>query len=211
MTDPLQYYTARQLASRAAASGYAVLPARHMDLAGLVAYGYLVKIETNLPDNLALYTITDKGRTALGYPSNWIVHESDDNGCPLNFHVERCGDELHVDLTHPPYEADDNPESRVRYVCFDQEAVRASDGIRIHYDYTRDGYAIEQPNERLLGTETPHSYGAETVWTETAFVQSWACSTRDDRGDHTQADYDRADAEHREIVRRSHVSERQRP
>lgn len=50
--------------------------------------------------------------------------------------------------------------------------VRASDGIRIRYDFDRDGYVIAQPftKDKDMGTYTKQV----THWKETAFVQSWA-------------------------------------
>src|SRR6056297_2959422 len=53
--------------------------------------------------------------------------------------------------------------------------VRASDGIRISYDFERDGYVIEQPKYSEWESEEDYDergYG----WTEVAFIQSWALS-----------------------------------
>ncbi len=51
----------------------------------------------------------------------------------------------------------------------DISETRASDGIRIEYDFARDGYVIMQPT-KLSGRadEDP-----EEGWREVAFVQSW--------------------------------------
>ena len=53
--------------------------------------------------------------------------------------------------------------NKIKYLEFDQESVRASDGIRISYDYTRDGYKIEQRSDRENWSG----------WIEVAFIQSW--------------------------------------
>lgn len=197
MSDPVIYYTTKHLLSKAVATGYAVISSRYTDLERSVNAGWLTRLRADLPADLTLVCLTDKGRAALDGLQNWFVHE--DCGAPQNFEIWRYGDALHVDLGYPPYECDDNPEKRVRYVVVNQCAVRASDGIRIHYDYTRDGFAIEQPNERLTGTASPNIYGSETDWTETAFVESGACDTSGPDGP-TQEQYDLADAEHRAIV-----------
>lgn len=86
-----------------------------------------------------------------------------------NFHIERFnGDELHVTLTYP-----NTTEKGCRHVVFDQESVRASDGIRMHYDYERDGYVIEQ----MSHFECEHAEGDPACtpdWQEVAFIQAWA-------------------------------------
>ena len=68
------------------------------------------------------------------------VHKSD--YCSNNFHVTRRGDTLAVELTYPP--RNDEVIDRVTYVEVDQESVRASGGIRIHFDYERNGFVVEQ-------------------------------------------------------------------
>ena len=48
--------------------------------------------------------------------------------------------------------------------------VRANDGIRIHYDFDRDGWVIEQPTRLEWEVDEkpdPH-------WKEVAFIQAWA-------------------------------------
>lgn len=61
--------------------------------------------------------------------------------------------------------------NKIKFVEIDQMSVRASDGIRVTYDYDRDGWSIQQP-KRLIG-----DIGASHVdykWTEVYFAQSWA-------------------------------------
>jgi len=91
--------------------------------------------------------------------------EAEYGGHPDNVRVERNGNEVHVDLVYPSYTPDEAPE-RCHYVVVNQESVRASDGVRLSYDYGRDGWVIEQPH---VNEET-----GDERWVETAFVQSWA-------------------------------------
>ncbi len=104
------------------------------------------------------------------------IRQSEYGGSKNNFHIERHDDTLSVELTYPP-RTSDNPNRQVRYVEFDQESVRASDGIRVSYDYERDGYVIEQASKFEWDA-------ADTVcdrdWQEVAFVQAWGRDTRDD-------------------------------
>ena len=48
--------------------------------------------------------------------------------------------------------------------------VRASDGVRISYDFDRDGWKIEQPMLHSWPSDDPV---CDPQWTEVAFVQSW--------------------------------------
>lgn len=50
--------------------------------------------------------------------------------------------------------------------------VRASDGIKIHYDFERDGYVVEQPYYIEIDKGT--YIDREQHWEETGFFQSWA-------------------------------------
>lgn len=50
--------------------------------------------------------------------------------------------------------------------------VRASDGIRVTYDYERDGYSIQQPF--IIEVDKGSFIDCEEHWEETAFLQSWA-------------------------------------
>ncbi len=101
------------------------------------------------------------------------IHESEYGGSPLNFHVNKYGAELHVDLTYPPYTNEDNKSDRCRYVVVNQEGIRGSDGVRLHYDYDRDGFMVEQPTTRYVKLRKGH-YDTVTDWTEVGFFKSWA-------------------------------------
>lgn len=91
------------------------------------------------------------------------IHESEYGGGSSNFHITKEGDTLSVELTYPPRSDEDNTKGQCRYVFIDQESVRASDGIRLYYDYDRDGWVIQQEAE--CGDDT---------WQEVAFIKSWA-------------------------------------
>lgn len=94
------------------------------------------------------------------------VHESEYGTGQNNFHVDKCEDLLSVVLTYPPYTDADNTNKQCRYVYVNQESVRASDGIRLHYDFQRDGIVIEQEPQDENGEVGP--------WQEVAFIKSWA-------------------------------------
>ena len=124
------------------------------------------------------------------------IHESEYGSSPFNFHVSKHGDELHVELTYPPWTDADNKNKQCRYIFVNQEAVRASDGIRLHYDYERDGFVVEQPRPRLIAIGD-NSYEDIEDWIEVAFLRSWQLNERDDVGMPSIEEYKRADAERR--------------
>lgn len=74
------------------------------------------------------------------------------------------GDTIRAELWYP------RCEGRPRYVEIDLVDVRASDGIRISYDFERDGWSIEQAS-----TFEWHADAAtyDYDWQEVAFVPSW--------------------------------------
>lgn len=86
-----------------------------------------------------------------------------------NVLISQYGDELAVTLTYPNH-------NLLKYVIFDQESTRGSDGIRISYDYDRDGYKIEQPTKTSFC-----SVDEKQVWVEVAFVQAWASSEEEEQ------------------------------
>ena len=67
-----------------------------------------------------------------------------------------------IELNYP------RSEGNVTHLQVDLNDVRASDGIRISYDFDRDGWIIEQPRFYMVGSEE------KIDWEETAFVESWA-------------------------------------
>lgn len=58
----------------------------------------------------------------------------------------------------------------IQHIVFNICDVRASDGIRISYDFGRDGYKIEQPTQ----LEWVIDEKVDMKWKEVAFIQSWA-------------------------------------
>lgn len=94
-----------------------------------------------------------------------IVDESD-------LLIERYSKNIYVTLMYPPWTDEEDDGTRARAVIVDQSSVRASDGIRISYDYKRDGYVIEQNTGVLDENENP-------VWVESAFIQAWARNIED--------------------------------
>jgi hypothetical protein len=59
--------------------------------------------------------------------------------------------------------------------------VRASDGIRLSYDYARDGYVVEQPKPKLVAVDhhgTP-CLAHEEDWIEVGFFGAWALDHRE--------------------------------
>jgi hypothetical protein len=74
------------------------------------------------------------------------------------------GDTCHIDLWYP------SVEGSVKYLDIGLIAVRASDGIRVSYDFDRDGWKIEQPS---VFKWAPEDKVCDLAWREVAFVQSW--------------------------------------
>lgn len=96
------------------------------------------------------------------------IRQSEYGDSPNNFHITRRGDVLSVELTYPNI-----IEKGVRFIEVDQESVRASDGIRLSYDYDRDGWVIQQPTKLCWDSEDT---AGDMGWKEVAFIQSWALS-----------------------------------
>lgn len=88
--------------------------------------------------------------------------------------VARRGDTINVALWYPPCDAE--PTGTARYIEVDLVAVRAADSFRVHYDFARDGYAVERPKRsRVLvkSTDTIDTYEERVEWVEEAFLPSW--------------------------------------
>ena len=128
------------------------------------------------------------------------IHESEYGESPMNFHVTKHDDVLRVELTYPPYKNEDNQNNQCRYFEINQESVRASDGIRIHYDYERDGFVVEQPQPRLRVTGE-NSYEQIDDWIEVGFFQSWKFNTWED-GQPSKEEWERAEAEYKTNTQR---------
>lgn len=74
------------------------------------------------------------------------------------------GDTVFVDMAYPRI-------NTIHFVGVGVEDVRASDGIRIGYDFERDGYVIEQPTKLEWDA---HDEKCDPLWKEVAFIKSWA-------------------------------------
>lgn len=62
-------------------------------------------------------------------------------------------------------------EQKINYLEVGLMAVRAADNIRIHYDFDRDGWAIEQASTFEWDSDDTE---LDDDWQEVAFVQAWA-------------------------------------
>lgn len=93
-------------------------------------------------------------------------------------------DTLSVEMKYPKI----SPHKFVEVGLID---VRAADGIRISYDYDRDGWKIEQAGRfRWKSEEDEREVGND--WKEVAFVEAWA---RLDMSDpELYSDYERDDS-----------------
>lgn len=87
--------------------------------------------------------------------------------------VTRDGEDVWVILRYPPWSYSGRDGKRAHRVVFDQESIRASDGIRISFDYRRDGYVIEQSTGAYDENE-------QLVWVESVFIKAWAKNVEDD-------------------------------
>lgn len=101
------------------------------------------------------------------------IRESEYGSSVNNVHIYRNTDTISVEITYPQI----SPEGSVQHVFVNQESVRASDGIRMHYDYDRDGWVIEQASRFTWGSTGPH----DEDWQEVAFIESWARKETDEQ------------------------------
>jgi len=106
------------------------------------------------------------------------IHEwpAEDEGD--NFDISRRDDTLLVELCYPPRTDEDHRKRfvegrgwQVTHIEIDQMSVRATDGIRLNYDYKRDGWVIEQASRFAWPLE---DQACDRDWQEVAFIQSWA-------------------------------------
>jgi len=73
---------------------------------------------------------------------------------------------IHINFWYP------NIENQIKEIKLGLAHVRASDGIKIHYDFERDGYVVMQP---FTIEEDKGSYiDCVEHWEETGFFKSWA-------------------------------------
>lgn len=93
------------------------------------------------------------------------IRTSEYGDSPNNVHITRRSDTISIGLTYPNIST-----CGIKFIEIDQESVWASDGIRITYDYGRDGWSIMQPMKLCWAAEDDV---CDMGWTETAFVTSW--------------------------------------
>ncbi len=79
--------------------------------------------------------------------------------------IQIRGNTVDIELMYP---RSDNHQSHVEVGLCD---VRAADSIRIHYDFDRDGWSIEQAS--TFQWESNDAV-CDPDWQEVAFVQAWA-------------------------------------
>jgi hypothetical protein len=88
------------------------------------------------------------------------------------YHRDDTTDTIGVDLFYPRL------EGHVTHIEIGLMDVRAADGIRVWYDFDRDGFVVEQPwTEEIEITQPGATYRSfDTVehWQEVGFFQSWA-------------------------------------
>lgn len=88
----------------------------------------------------------------------------------MNIELARVhGDTVAIDLFYPRIEA-------IKHIQVGLVDVRAADSIRIHYDFERDGYVIEQASTfEWDGNDAT----CDPDWQEVAFVTAWARKKED--------------------------------
>lgn len=73
-------------------------------------------------------------------------------------------DTIRVELAYP------RVEGAAKYVEVDLIDVRAADGVRLSYDFERDGWVIEQASTFEWEADDDK---CDPDWKEVAFVQAW--------------------------------------
>jgi len=94
------------------------------------------------------------------------ILESKYGNDPHNFHVTKNGNTLEIELTYPNI-----TKEGCTHVYVNQESVRASDGVRLHYDFARDGFVVEQASKFSWDVDDKI---CDPDWQEVAFIKSWA-------------------------------------
>ena len=87
----------------------------------------------------------------------------------MNFSATVRDNTLKIDLKYPDI-------NKIKYLEFNQESVRASDGIRISYEYDRDGYKIEQASKFQWDCDDTV---CDRDWQEVAFIPAWDREKKD--------------------------------
>ena len=85
--------------------------------------------------------------------------------------IEEDGLTAHVDIWYPEC------EGRPKFLNVGLIDVRASDGVRLHYDFERDGFVVEQPKPIVERVEEDGCIVCGEEWIEVGFFQSWRFNT----------------------------------
>ena len=85
--------------------------------------------------------------------------------------ARRWGDTVHVELWYPR-----SPE-HATHVEIDLIDVRATDGLRITYDFDRNGWSVQQASVFEWDADDPV---CDPDWQEVAFVPSWKRLKKDE-------------------------------
>lgn len=72
-------------------------------------------------------------------------------------------DTLYTELWYPCH-------SSVKFIEIDLIDVRANDGLRLYFDFERDGWVIQQASKWEWDVDEPIDYD----WQEVAFIEGWA-------------------------------------
>ena len=83
--------------------------------------------------------------------------------------IEVYDEELHIDLWYANIE-----DTEIKSLVIGLMDVRATDGIKVEYDFARDGWVIKQASK--FGWSGDDSV-CDPDWQEVAFIQSWARET----------------------------------
>lgn len=95
-----------------------------------------------------------------------VIMAYHDNKFELDYYSNRL-DTLSFEFSYPRL------DGKIKYLEVGLSDVRASDGIRVSYDFDRDGFVIEQPyiNEVDMGD---YIDATKETWEEVGFFESWA-------------------------------------
>lgn len=107
------------------------------------------------------------------YKFHESIRESEYGRSVNNFHITRHIDVLNVTLTYPNI----GSKGVVQFIEVDQESVRASDALRLHYDYDRDGWVVLQASRFAWPVDDKVQ---DSDWQEVAFIQSGAREETDE-------------------------------
>lgn len=85
--------------------------------------------------------------------------------------TEIHGDTFNIELWYPRIKGNQ------KYIEIGLMDVRAADGIRISYDFDRDGWKIEQAS--IFEWDIDDNV-CDEGWQEVAFIQAWVLKKRDE-------------------------------